>query len=71
MSDTKSADISRVVFSSTVFPTAGDKALWESLTQAEQLAIIRRDEEAGFKSSAVRNASLRELLAEVRTEAGK
>jgi hypothetical protein len=71
MSDTKTVDVSRIAFASTVFPTAEDKELWESLTQAEQLAIIERDEEAGFASGVARSASLREILAEVRAEAGK
>jgi hypothetical protein len=68
MSDAKAIDISRVKFSSTVFPTPEDRALWDSLTPAEQLAIIERDEDAGFRSGAARNASMREILAEVRAE---
>jgi hypothetical protein len=71
MSDTKTIDVSRVAFASTAFPTPEDRALWESLTPAERLAVIQRDEEAGFKSGVADNASLREILAEVRAEAGK
>jgi hypothetical protein len=65
MSDEKTIDISGIAFSSTVFPTPEDRALWESLTPAERLAIIEHDEEAGFRSGVARNASMHELLAEV------
>ena len=71
MSETKTIDVSHVTFASTAFPTPEDKALWESLTPAECLAIIERDEEAGFKSGVAGHASLQEILAEVRAEAGK
>ncbi len=50
MSD--AVDISRIKFASSVFPTPEDRALWESLTPAERLAIVERDEEAGFRSGA-------------------
>lgn len=71
MSDTKAVDISGVVFSSTVFPSSEDRALWESLTPAQRLAVIERDEEAGFRSGVARNASMHEILAEVRAETKK
>ncbi len=64
MSDAKAIETSRVVFSSTAFPTPEDKALWESLTPAERLAVVARDEGDGFKSGVADNASLREVLAE-------
>jgi hypothetical protein len=64
MSDAKTIDVSRVVFASTTFPTPEDKALWESLTPAERLAVIQRDEDAGFKSGVAGNASLQEIFAE-------
>lgn len=68
MSDTKAVDISGIKFTSTAFPTPEDRALWESLTPAQRLAIVERDEEGGFRSGAARNISMREILAEVRTE---
>jgi hypothetical protein len=71
MSDTKTIDVSNVAFASTAFPTPEDRALWESLSPAERLAVIERDEESGFKSGVARKASLREILAEVRAETGK
>lgn len=71
MSDIKAVDISGIKFSSTVFPTPEDRVLWESLTPAQRLAIVERDEEAGFRSGAARNASKSELLAEIRSETKK
>jgi len=69
MPDTKIAP--DTTFASRVFPTAEDRQLWERLTPAERLAIIERDEEAGFRSGTARDASLAEILAEVRAEAKK
>ncbi|HUJ02652.1 MAG TPA: hypothetical protein VLW75_03370 [Rhizomicrobium sp.] len=71
MSDTKIVDISKLRFASTSFPTAEDRALWDSLSAAERLAIVERDEEAGFRSGVARNSSLREILAEIRSPARK
>jgi hypothetical protein len=71
MSDTKTIDVSHIAFASSVFPTSEDRALWDSLTPAERLAIVQRDEENGFRSGTAQNASLHEILAEVRAEAGK
>jgi hypothetical protein len=68
MSEAKTIDISGIEFSSTVFPSPEDRALWESLTPAQRLAIIERDEEEGFRSGVARNASMREILAEVQAE---
>ena len=68
MSDAKAIDISGIEFSSTVFPSPEDRALWKSLTPAERLAVIERDEEAGFRSGVARHASMHEILAEVRAE---
>jgi len=67
MSDAKG--IAGIAFSSTVFPTSEDKALWDSLTPVERLAVLERDEEAGFQSGAASHASKHEILAEVRAEA--
>ena len=43
MSDTDTIDVSHVNFSSTVMPSAEDIALWESLSEAEQEAVIDRE----------------------------
>jgi len=60
------ADISRIRFSSSAFPTDEDLALWNSLTPAERRAVVRRDEEAGFASGQAPRESLEERLARVR-----
>ena len=61
-------DISDLKFSSTVFPTAEDIALWESLSDDERLAIIERDEQAAVDGGIAEKTTLRQLLAEVRAE---
>ncbi len=66
MSDPKTTDAPDIQFSSTVFPTEEDMALWESLSTDEQRAIVARDEEAGFRSGAAPEESLSERLARVR-----
>jgi hypothetical protein len=71
MSDTKDVDISGIRFSSTAFPTAEDRALWESLTPEQRLAILERDEEEGFRSGVAEPLSAREVLAKVLAERGR
>ena len=71
MSDTKTVDISGIRFSSTLFPTAEDQALWESVTPEQRLAILVRDEEEGFRSGIAKACSAQEILAEVLAERGK
>lgn len=66
MSDTKTIDISHIQFHSAVFPTDEDMALWNSLSAAEQFAIIERSEEAGFQSGKAQTECLKERLARVR-----
>jgi len=53
-------------FSSRVFPTADDMAVWNSLSAAEQRALIERDEEAGFLSGTAEPETLEDRLARVR-----
>jgi len=67
MSDTKGS-IAKIKFTSTVFPTPADQALWNSLTPAQRLAVLERDEEAGFCSGVARKATMEEILAEARAE---
>ena len=69
MSDATTVDISGIRFSSTVFPTAEDKKLWGSLTPAQRLAVIERDEDAGARSGMAQDASLDEIMAGVRNKA--
>ena len=61
-------DIEDIKFSSTVHPTAEDRALWESLSDEQRVAIIERDEQAGFDSGVADKASLQEILTETRAE---
>ena len=49
-----------------MFPTAEDMALWQSLSAAEQRAVIERDEEAGFRSGAAEPETQDNRLARVR-----
>ena len=68
MSDTKTVDISKVKFSSTVFPTDADMKLWESLTPEQRKAVEIRDEEEGYNSGVAEPKSMDELIAEAKTE---
>jgi hypothetical protein len=68
MSDTKTADISGISFTSSVFPTPADTALWDSLTPAQRLAIIERDEDEGFRSGVADKSSMQDILAGVLAE---
>lgn len=68
MSDTKQTDVSKVRFSSKVFPSAADMALWESLSDAEKRAVVKRDEEAGYQSGLAKPESLEARLARVRAD---
>ncbi len=63
---TKTVDISKIKFSSTIFPTPEDMKLWESLTDEQRKAIEIRDEEEGFKSGVAERKSMSELIAEAK-----
>jgi hypothetical protein len=67
--DMKVTDIEKIRFSSIVFPSAEDLALWENLSNEERAAIIARDEHAAFESGIAEKSTLREILAETRAEA--
>lgn len=64
----KTVEISHIRFSSTVLPSAEDKALWENLTPEQQLVVLRRDEQAGFESGIADHASMAQILAEARRD---
>lgn len=68
MSTTKAVDISGVAFSSTVFPTDEDRALWESLSDEQRQALIVQSEQSAFESGISDQISLQELLSETRAE---
>lgn len=63
---TQKTDISGIAFSSTVFPSAEDMALWNSLSAEQQRALIERDEEAGSESGTAEPETLEDRLARVR-----
>ncbi len=65
----KVTDIDDIRFSSTVFPSAEDLALWESLSNEERLAVIARDEQVAFESGVAEKSAMFEILAETRAEA--
>ena len=66
MNKIKTKDISNIQFTSTVFPTAEDQALWNSLSNEQRLAIIEREEEIAFQSGVAPHESKDEILARVR-----
>jgi hypothetical protein len=68
MNNTKTININNIKLSSTVFPTAEDMALWQSLSEEERLAIIERDEQEAYQSGIAPHVSKDELIARVRTE---
>lgn len=61
-------DISGVAFSSTVFPTDEDRALWESLSDEQRQALIVQSEQSAFESGISDKISLQELMSETRAE---
>ena len=61
-------DISRVKFSSTVFPTDEDMKLWHSLSADEQRAVIMRDVKQGLGDQPASKADKDEIMAEVLDE---
>ena len=68
MSEVKTVDLSKLSFSSTVFPTDEDKELWKSLNDEQRRALIEGSEQAGFDSGIAENTSLQALLDEARAE---
>lgn len=68
MSNVKIIDVADIRFTSTVFPTDEDKALWASLNDEQRRAVIEQSEQVGFDSGIAERASLHEILSEIRTE---
>jgi hypothetical protein len=68
MNVTKTLDISGIRFTSSVFPTPEDRALWESLTPEQRLALVRQDEQGGFDSGVAERSSMAEILTEARRD---
>jgi len=68
MSDIKTVDISEIKFSSTLFPTGEDVALWESLTREQRKAIEARDVEEGYASGLAEPCTMADIIAEARAD---
>ena len=68
MSGTKTVDLSKVQFTSTVFPTDADMTWWESLTPEQRKAVEVRDEEEGYHGGIAQQRSMQELIAEAKAE---
>lgn len=71
MSGTKLIDLTTIHFSSTVFPTEDDLAVWNNLSDEEQMAIIERDEESAYQSGIAPHKTKEEILARVRAKNNK
>jgi|GEM_PF-1949823 len=68
MDTVKTVDITDIVFSSSVFPTREDMALWEKLTDEQRQALIAQSELSAFESGIADTSSLQELLGEARAD---
>jgi len=68
MDTIKTIDISGVTFSSTVFPSSEDIALWEKLSDEQRQVLITQSEQSAFESGIAEKSSLQELLSETRSE---
>lgn len=68
MSNTDTINISQVKFTSTVVPTDEDIKLWDSLTDAQQKAVIMRELDEAESSGIADPASMADLIAEARAE---
>lgn len=60
-------DVSKIAFTSDVFPSGEDMKLWHSLSPEEQEAYIVHAEEEGFQSGPAPDESLSQRLARVRS----
>ena len=67
MQDTKT-DITRIKFSSTVFPTDEDMELWQSLSAEEQRAVIERDLDEGEASGVAASETPEKIIQRTRAE---
>ncbi len=68
MGETKTIDVSEIRFSSTVYPTEEDMKLWESLSPAEQQAIIKRDLDEAEASGIAAPETLDQVIERLRSE---
>lgn len=68
MSETKTIDMSHIHFSSTVFPTAEDMRLWDSLSPEEQRAVVRRDLDRAEASGVAPAETMAEVMVRARAD---
>ena len=68
MSEQKTTDVSGARLKSPAFPTAADRALWDSLSPEEQRAVIALELEEAEKSGPAESASMDDLIARVRSQ---
>jgi hypothetical protein len=69
MSDIETSDdISHVKFTSTVFPTAEDMKLWDSLSLEQKKAVELRDVEEGRASGLAEPCTMADIIAEAKAE---
>lgn len=66
MSEHKTIDISGIRLESPAFPTAADRALWDSLSPEAQEALIRHELDDAEKSGPAQSETMEELIARVR-----
>ena len=70
MSTAKTVNVSHIRFTSTVYPTAQDIALWESLTAEEKRAVIQRELDEAEASGLAPKQSMAEIIAKARADLG-
>ena len=66
MSKEKTNSLPEVEFESTVYPTANDIKLWESLSPELQRAIIARELDEAERSGEAASVSMDDLITRVR-----
>lgn len=71
MSKIETVDISKIKFSSTVFPTPEDMAVWESLTPEQRKAVEMREIQEGKASGLAEPCTMADIIAEAKAEMNK
>ena len=66
MSGQETKEVSGARLESPAWPTAADRALWDSLSPEEQRALIALELEEAEKSEPAESASMDDLIARVR-----
>ncbi len=71
MEHIETVDISDIKFTSTVFPTPEDMALWKSLTPEQKRAVELRDVKEGQASGLATPCTMADIIAEAKAEMKK